>query len=222
MSTFAEIKHAVLGCVTRISSSFQSGSVNLVDIAINNAITHAQRQRDFEWCKGVVKVSCNPKGSLMLAQPEEGSNTPVIIKRIVKAYGTEQPTGHDEKAIKYLSRASQTTDNTQAYSAGIQLCGPAVIHDGQHVYITPAQTGQYWLWFYAVKWLPRLVLDSDTNFLLVYGFDYVMYRALVELNFYIKEDERFPVNKTLLTDTWSSLVDWDVSLLSPTETELNF
>lgn len=220
MSNYGEIKQAVLGCVTRQNASFQSGQVNLVDIAVNNAVIYAQRQKDFEWCKGLVSIDCNPKGSLMNAKDESG--LAVKLKRIVKAYGINQPTGHDETSIRYLSRASQTADNTGMALSGNRPCSPSVIHDGMSVYITPQQIGPHVLWFYAVKWLPRFIKDSDTNFFLEYGFDYIMYRSLVELNFYLKEDERFPINKTLLSDTWESLSTWDNSLVSPTETEINF
>lgn len=68
--------------------------------------------------------------------------------------------------------------------------------------------------------MPRLVKEQDTNFLLDYGFDYIMYRSIVELNFFIKEDERFQVNTSMVSDTWNSLLAWDASLISPTETEI--
>jgi len=219
MSNFGELKQTVLGCVSRLSSSFQTGATNFVDVAINNALIFTQRQHDFEWNKGVVKIACQPTGNVSLAITEAGDTCK--IKRIIKAFGSVQPTRGFDKSIPYLSRASMISDVTGLAKYQTRPCDTAVIHDGKSVFLLVPPSANYELWFYAVKWLPRLVSTIDTNFLFEYGFDFLMYRTLQELNFYLKEDERFPINKSLLQEAWNSLVDWDVSLLSPTETEID-
>ena len=219
MNTFGDIKQAVLGYVTRAQSSFQAGSQNMVPIAVNNAIMKAQRQHDFEWCKGVFSVECKPVGLVSNARNELGQT--VLAKRVIKAFGTVQPTGHNDKSIPYLSRTSAIADATSlSKNAGMTMCTPAVIHDGLKVYVTPEPSKAYVAYFYGVLWLPKLVSDVDTNFLLDFGFDYLLYSALLELNFFIKEDERFNISKSMLAESWSTLLDWDSSLVSPTETEI--
>lgn len=240
MSDFGTLKEVVLGCVTRAGSSFQTGGTNMVGVAINNAIIYAQRKANLEWCKGTVSIDCNPNGSIMVAKDENGF--PVFVKNIIKSFGLVQPTGHKDVSVPYLSRVSQIIESTQErelyrsqrdcttpnqswvlMNANIARFGPCVIHQGQKIYCTPQPpTLPYTLWFEAVKWLPRLVNDLDTNFLLVYGFDFLMYRSIIELNFFIKEDERFQVNAKILDDAWSSFIQWDSSLVSPTETEIDF
>ncbi len=221
MSNFGVLRETILGCVTRAKSSFQAGGQNFADLAINNAIIYAQRNWDFQFLHGQVSILTNPKGSMLSAKDDCGC--PVRLKRIIKAFGEVEPTGHCDTGIPYLSRTSQVTDNTNAKKNSCGGCSLLkVIHDGLNVYLSPAPNDPEEpkdLYFYAVKWLPRVVKDTDTNFLFDYGFDFLMYRSIYELNFFIKEDERFQVSTRMLQDAWASLTAWDISLVSPTETE---
>tara|TARA_R110000868_G_scaffold81743_1_gene231167 strand:- start:24467 stop:25135 length:669 start_codon:yes stop_codon:yes gene_type:complete len=220
MSTFKELKDVILGCASRANSSFQAGASNLVDIAINNAVIHAQRNQDFEWNKGTVTMACSPKGSIDTVLDEAGEA--VKIKRIIKAYGTAVPTGDYDLSIPYLSKVSQIGDNTKARLnlTHVDRDTSRVIHQGKVVYMSPSPGDVYTLYFEAVKWLPRLSRDNDTNFLFDYAFDYLLYRSIVELNFYVREDERFNVTKDMIMSAWQSVIAWDASLISPTETEI--
>lgn len=212
------MRQTLLGCVSRLGSSFNTGTSNFVDTAINNAIIYSQRKCDFEWNKEVVKVNCNPVGSILTAFDE--FNQPVKLKKIIKAFGLENPGLNNNQSLPYLSRTSQISDDTQRAQHRCSSSDPRVIHDGMKLYFTPQPEGAYDLYFYAVKWLPRLVKEQDTNFLLEYGFDFIMYRSIIELNFFIKEEERFQVTSAMVSDSWNSLMAWDASLISPTETEI--
>jgi hypothetical protein len=217
MSDLFNMRQTVLGCVSRLSSSFNTGTQNFVDVAINNAIIFAQRKCDFEWNKGVVRISCNPTGRI--DQALEGAN-PVKLKKIIKALGLQDPGLANNRSLPYLSRTSQISDDTQRAYNQCKSTDPRVIHDGVNLYHTPIVEGPHDLYFYAVKWMPRLVKEQDTNFLLDYGFDFIMYRSIVELNFFIKEEERFQISSAMVGEAWNSLMTWDSSLISPTETEI--
>ena len=91
MSNFGNLRETILGCVSRAKSSFQAGGQNFADLAINNAIIYAQRNWDFQFLMGDVKIECNPKGSMQNALDDCGC--PVKLKRIIKAFGTGEPTG---------------------------------------------------------------------------------------------------------------------------------
>jgi len=221
MSNFGILRETILGCVSRAKSSFQAGGQNFADLAINNAIIYAQRNWDFRFLHGEVSIICNPRGSMLTAKDRDGCS--VKLKRIIKAYGLTELTGHGDLEIPYLSRQSQTKDNTNASKNGCCYNGTKIVHDGMEVYLSPAtvENGtEQTLYFYAVKWLPRLTRDEHTNFLFDYGFDFLMYRSIYELNFFIKEDERFQVSTRMLDDAWKSLTAWDTTLISPTETEI--
>jgi hypothetical protein len=147
-------------------------------------------------------------------------NCTVKLKRIIKAYGSVQPLGHKDLAIPYLSRQSQIADSTNAHHNHCPHDGLKVVHDGEYVYLSPEKEGEHYLYFHAVRWMPRLTRPEHSNFLFDYGYDWLMYRSIVELNFFIKEDERFQVSSKMLDDSWRSLCAWDTSLVSPTETEI--
>lgn len=217
MSDFYTIKQVVLGCASRVGSSFNTGNNNYVDIAVNNALIYAQRKCDFEWNKGSVKVVCNPTGDVMVGT-DVNTGEPTKIKRVLKAFGTVAPELGKDQSVPYLSRVSQIADDTKPCCASSNV---RVIHEGRRVFITPQpEVKPYDLYFYCVKWMPRLVKDEDTNFLLEYGFDFILYRSILELNFFIKEDERFQVSQAMVGDAWNTVVAWDSSLVSPTETEI--
>lgn len=218
MSDFYNLRQVILGCISRAGSSFNTGTQNFADIAVNNAVIYAQRKCDFEWNKGVVQIACNPAGSIMQATDMDGKA--VKVKNIIKAFGSTDP-GLEGTSIPYLSRVSQITDSTNSRANHCFCAGTKVVHEGQRVYLSPRPENEYNLFFYAVKWLPRLVKDDDTNFLLEYAFDFLMYRAIVELNFFIKEEERFQVTQKMIDDSWQSVIAWDSHLVSPTETEID-
>ncbi len=75
--------------------------------------------------------------------------------------------------------------------------------------IWPVPDDDLHLSLYHVKWLPPLDADTDTNFMLVEGFDYVVYKALEFFNSYLKEDARVSISNALMRSTWNSLVAFD-------------
>ena len=220
MSTFGALKDILLGHLTRQGVSMHTeGGIDMVGAAVNSALVYIQRKRDFEWNKKTIKVSCNPRGSILTQAVDLDTDTPITIKRIIQAYGLIKPEDSGTPTVDYLSKTSRNTDLRMGKScANI----PAVIHSADSVVLSPTPNDQYFLYFEAVKWLPPLVADSDTNFIMTYGYDYMLYSSLQELNFYIKEDQRFEINTMLLRKAEEGLMQWDMSLLSPTETEIDF
>ena len=220
MNTFGELKDILLGHLSRNGVSMQTeGGSDMVAVAINSAMTHIQRKRDFEWNKITTQVNCNPKGNLLTQSLDLDTGEAVTIKRINVAYGVLKPELAGGPKVDYLSRTSQAQVNTYASGCPTAL---KVIHSGSDVFAVPTPEGAYKLYFEAIKWLPKLVHQSDTNFVLTYGFDYMIYRSLQELNFYIKEDQRFEINTVLLRGAEEGLMQWDMNLISPTETEIDF
>lgn len=214
---FQDIRESVLGCISRCHHSLDTGNTSFVDLSINNSLIFLQRKIDFEWNKKTVKVHCNPMGSIMEAA-DFYSGEKVKIKSIIKAFGEIVPTGHGDTAIPYLSRACQINDEGKSPCFQGEL---KVVHEGQKLYLSPTDKKSYDLYFYAVTWLPKLCRPEDTNFLLEYGSDFILYKTIENLNYFIKEDERFGITQKLIDDSLLSLRQWDASLISPTETEID-
>jgi hypothetical protein len=97
-----------------------------------------------------------------------------------------------------------------------------VVHHGTQIYLSPYPTDEtYTLYFEAVKLLPRVVRPEDTNFLFDYAFDFLQYRSIIELNSWIKEDERYAVSQGMMKNCWDSVLSWDSYLVSATDSELD-
>lgn len=58
-------------------------------------------------------------------------------------------------------------------------------------------------------WLPVLSADSDTNFLLDYGYDVVLSIALRKMQIYLKTDSRYMVTETEVQAGVKTLLAWD-------------
>lgn len=220
MNNFGHIKDRLLGHLTRNGLSMKTeGGTDMVAAAINSALVYIQRKRDFEWNKHDIKVHCNPKGNILTQAVLLDNNEKVQIKRINQAYGTSRPSLTGAAKVDYLSKSSQVSRETYGGRCSLDL--ERVIHSACDVFVQPTPNDPYDLYFEAVIWLPPFVNETDTNFLLTYGMDFMVYRSLQELNFYIKEDQRFSINMALLREAENGLIQWDMSLLSPTETEID-
>ena len=57
-----------------------------------------------------------------------------------------------------------------------------------------------------------LTADED-DFLLDSAFDWLMYRAIWELNWYLKEDERVQISQVLIADAWNALRSYNENLI---------
>jgi hypothetical protein len=58
------------------------------------------------------------------------------------------------------------------------------------------------------------VLGTESDFLLVNCFDWLMYRCIYELNFFLKEDERVILSDKLMNEAWLALVEWNNQLIA--------
>lgn len=52
-------------------------------------------------------------------------------------------------------------------------------------------------------------VGTSNNFLLDYGYDFMLFRSIFELNFLLKEEQRFQVSDKILSSTWRNLVAWN-------------
>lgn len=54
---------------------------------------------------------------------------------------------------------------------------------------------------------------AQTNFLLDYCFDYMMFRTIYELNFYLKEDSRVELSDKLMESIWENVQKWNETII---------
>lgn len=60
--------------------------------------------------------------------------------------------------------------------------------------------------------LPRLVNPTDTNFLLNFGFDFIIQRAMFLMNYYLKDDQRLAFSAEVMEQEWRALKAWDLGI----------
>jgi len=65
-------------------------------------------------------------------------------------------------------------------------------------------------------WLPPLVEDNDTNFLLDFCYDFVILKTLQRYNIYSKQESRNPISEAELSALWQGVKDWDGQVISTT------
>lgn len=69
-----------------------------------------------------------------------------------------------------------------------------------------------------IRWLPRYGNGEDnstvqTDFLLEYCSDYLLYRMITELNFFLKEDQRVSISQAKMTEAWTNVIAWNDCLI---------
>jgi len=58
-----------------------------------------------------------------------------------------------------------------------------------------------------------IVTVQENDFLLDYCFDWLMYAAVEELNFFLKEDERVAISKEVTQRAWEGVVRWNTNFI---------
>lgn len=71
--------------------------------------------------------------------------------------------------------------------------------------------------FDVVRYLPDLLDDTDTNFLLDFGWDYVFWKSVVQLNYLferylVRAEASLGPPERLLAAAWDELIEWDSSV----------
>lgn len=223
---FGKLKTLILAYVKRSEESLIKDGVNTLEVAINNAQLAIQRDHDFNWQRAQIYVDCSPIGNILTGAKKAVDDSVVVVKRVVKAYTYDSGFGQ-LVPIEFRSKDTHAHDiyvQTRLGAIPVEATGEAqkVVQQGQDVWLYPMpEGGSTRVYFDAVIYLDELVEDTDTNFLLVYARDFLMYHAIVELNFFLKDDERYQVSQTLLTRARKSLLDWDNTLVTFTDAELD-
>jgi hypothetical protein len=59
-----------------------------------------------------------------------------------------------------------------------------------------------------------VVSPNQTNFLLDFCFDYMTFRAIWELNYFLKEDARVPLSDTMMKEIWDNVIKWNSTIIA--------
>lgn len=225
--TITEFKDVVSGFMLRSATSLVSPSgTDLLLLAANHAKKFAQRRHNFELSRltATVVVIPDPVGGDLAGTVLYGTSTPVRVKSIERAYLTD--VGGQVYPIPIVTRAyvashlrkaidvgTVDTSDVPVSSPSTNPSDPMLVRQGNFVYLTTGITENTTVQLDIVKWLPDYSDTVTTDFLLDFCSDFMLYRAVTELNFFLKEDERVVISQKKLEEAWESVLSWDNSLI---------
>lgn len=212
--TLLDARTALLDYVNRPSSEMASQA----DREINNALYWVQRQHEFKYTERLIKV-VYPANTLQLeltgaceGMPRNWLNLQLLSTVDDNSGLLLSVTSYNEIQQERLAfqRSWNETENPGSFSTFVTDA-----HQ-YRAFLTNAAFGLFPIPTVDLNvlvnlhiFLPRLVDDISTNFLLEVGFDFIIDKALSRMNMYMKEDARVPVSEEQMAKDFESLVQWD-------------
>lgn len=234
---FKEFKIQLAAYMGREAGAFQRGTVNLLDRAVNMARKHAEREHNFEYSRTAVKVnvSLTLGGTLSTAVDFDDGVTIVPVKRIERAFLSLSDgsgyvpieLGSRMKQQERLKRSYSGMYNLEAFSRMPQVPGYSLQQQANKIYLNPGGSAAYngvttvTVALDVIRWQDDYSLDADTDFILEHCEDWLLFRSIFELNFFLKEDERVPVSASALKEAWESVVKWDTQIINASVDDAN-
>ena len=204
-----------------------STTLDLVLQACNNARLYAERMIDFELAVATVTVPSVDtfNGADLSTAVLYGTSTAVSIKKIMTPFlamgdGTQFPVDLWDKKKwndRLKSRYEGASPRDRKDYACITDSPFIVVQNGSKIFVAPADSnvvgGTQIVYLDAYLWLPPYVTGMENDFILDNCFDWLMYRCIHELNFFLKEDERVALSTKLMQESWDAMVKWNNELI---------
>lgn len=237
--TETEFQQVVAAYVNRDAESFVQGNppVNLLRVAINNVKKWGQRNLDFELARNTVTVNVNVTSGGLLSTAQDSDGNPVVINRIEKAY-LGYGNGSAYRPIKISTKRQMARRQDQAWH-GMEwdlsvsqfptssISEPVIIRQGGKIFLTPvtntlAANGEtISIALDVVQWIEDYSDTFQSDFFLEYCQDWLMYRSVRELNFYLKDSNRVIVTSGMVDDAWEVVKVWNASLMTDDDHDLS-
>ena len=218
--TIAEFTDVVASYMNRTSASFATAnSQDVILAAMNDARRMAQRDYTFEMNKRMAYVELSLLGKSLLTDFDAAPNdtTTVVVKRVdgFWEYASASVGGttvyYRTKKLDFRSAATfrnelpvrpdLTLDETAdfAYQLGVKV---------YHSNLTTA-TG-----FLAdvVEFLPDLAAGGTPDIFLTYHVDWLKFATIANLNTWLKDSERAPLDMNMVARLWETVKQFDAQM----------
>jgi len=201
---------------------------DLILQACNNARLYAERKIDFELSVNTVTIPAVDRfnGASLNTAVLYGTSTSANVKKIrtpfvAMANGHQFPVDLWTKK-KWNDRLKARYEGARPTDTSDYACitdSPfVVVQDGFNIFVAPADSnsllGTFPVYLDCWLWLPPYVNGTENDFLLDNCFDWMMYRCIYELNFFLKEDERVELSTKLMGDSWDAVIKWNDQLIN--------
>lgn len=226
--------------MNRTEASFVVNSYDLLDRAIHKARMWAQRRHNFEMARVSVTIPSVSltDGGLLSTAVLVGTATSVSVKLVERAFLPFQDTPTSYFPIDVISRdahmarlkrrfADAVSTRAAEANASVVPAQFALVQQGGTVYLIPPGATAYGtgvttvaVRLDVVKFMPEYAGSVVTDFFLENCEDFMLLRSIVELNFFLKEDQRVPISAQAMEDSWKSVLAWDTSLVSGTSSDV--
>ncbi len=224
MANFLEIVTDVMDTINRPMT--ETGVVSACEKRVNDAIRQVQRKRAFRLTERLVQVTY-PASALTvdLTAVCEGTLRDLICVQLLGTSAANGGTILPYKSYAQLQRARQKYQSMHE-AVGVnewQYVNEFFGHENYttrvhryYVFLLNGKLGLYSvpttaveLLVFAHVWLPDLADDTDTNFLLDWGYDVIHALAVKKMCMYLKQDVRQPLTKEEFDEALLSLYELD-------------
>lgn len=229
--TVAELKKAAAAFMNRDESAFIRASFDNLLQACNNARLYVERTVNLELARvaATVSVSLTSGGALSTAVLT-GTATAVSVKHIRSAGLALADSANTIVPIKiynrddYLNRIKRRFDGVGLSSENLEYTNLPIgmFRLANTVYVVPSDptvlgASTITLHMDVFKWMTEYTTGSETDFLLDYCFDYMLYRVVSEMNYFTKEDQRTALASKVVQDAWESLKAWNAAIVEQSD-----
>lgn len=239
-NTVAQLKLAVAGFLQRDPAVFVRAGEPKVDLllqACNNARLYAERKVDFELSKvdvNIPNVTLSDGADISTAVLRSDNTTPVRVKKIITPFLPFDSQGSfpvdlvmrktwNDRLKRRYEGAKPIDRVDMAFLTEAPFC---VLLEGSMIYVVPADSTAFSSTTFTVaasviRWLDAYETGEETDFLLDNCFDWMMFYCIMQMGYYMKEDERVQLNSAMVSDAWDSLVNWNNELVRSTVDDTN-
>lgn len=229
-NTLSDIRADILDFINRP----QSESQDRVDRAINRAINHLQLRHQFVFAERMVRL-VYPAGTLLLnvadllgGKPrdifscevlgtiESTTGKSISIKKLVELKAKNHKFQKTHYRGDYQEENNNSITELEFMRSNQDYC--VFLTEGK-LGIFPTPTSDVNLLCCFHLWFDNLVEDDDTNFFLDFCDNFIILKALYQLNTLLKSESRNQINALELTDAFDACLNWDSQVSnSPGET----
>ncbi len=222
--TIADFKTRVAAIVNRDASLFTVGGVDNLLQAMNDVRRAAQRDHTFQLLKKDVFLDVSPAGSNWQTgcKTTPGGATGVTMKRVdgVWQYTTQAFSG----GTQYLRTARLDSGVLGDFKRNLPVYDTAQLiitnqpqwwtrsmfwyTQGTNLFVTNITVTTTYL-VEGVTWLDDLTGAESPDMFLTYFTDWFTYATVAALNMYLKDNEKFPIDMTVMQRLWDSVKQMD-------------
>lgn len=231
--TFGDLKKAVLAFMGRKAGDLTFDSVEYVAQAVNSAKDFVQRGLDFEYSRLEAQVTAVSvtDGALLTAAVLKGTATPVIVKSVESVW-LSNSAGSGQFPIKmaswdaYKERLARRSEHVTRIDDANSITDGSItpntltyVQLGRKFFIYPANQqalggATFTVFLDIFEWIDDFTVDGTQHWIFDHCFDMLKFRSIVELNYFLKEDQRKVISDAHMEKLWLNVVNWNNTIIS--------